>query len=113
MYTFWKRAAPPASMEIFNAPTREVLHGAPRADQHADAGAGGAERPAVHRGGSRYLAQRTLTVAGDAVENRLDFHRPPAAGPAVAAGGAGGAARRAWTGWSAYYQGARRTKPSS
>jgi len=24
MYTFWKRAAPPASMEIFNAPTRET-----------------------------------------------------------------------------------------
>lgn len=24
MYTFWKRAAPPASMEIFNAPNREV-----------------------------------------------------------------------------------------
>ena len=24
MYTFWKRAAPPASMEILNAPTREV-----------------------------------------------------------------------------------------
>jgi hypothetical protein len=24
MYTFWKRAAPPASMDIFNAPTREV-----------------------------------------------------------------------------------------
>jgi hypothetical protein len=23
LYTFWKRAAPPASMEIFNAPTRE------------------------------------------------------------------------------------------
>jgi hypothetical protein len=23
MYTFWKRSAPPASMEIFNAPTRE------------------------------------------------------------------------------------------
>ena len=23
MYTFWKRAAPPASMQIFNAPTRE------------------------------------------------------------------------------------------
>ena len=23
MYTFWKRAAPPASMEIFNAPSRE------------------------------------------------------------------------------------------
>ena len=24
MYTLWKRAAPPASMEVFNAPTREV-----------------------------------------------------------------------------------------
>jgi len=24
MYTFWKRAAPPASMDIFNAPSREV-----------------------------------------------------------------------------------------
>jgi hypothetical protein len=24
VYTFWKRAAPPASMEIFNAPSREV-----------------------------------------------------------------------------------------
>src|SRR5437763_5580220 len=24
VYTFWKRAAPPASMDIFNAPTREV-----------------------------------------------------------------------------------------
>ncbi len=24
LYTFWKRAAPPASMEVFNAPTREV-----------------------------------------------------------------------------------------
>jgi len=24
MYTFWKRSAPPASMDIFNAPSREV-----------------------------------------------------------------------------------------
>ena len=24
LYTFWKRAAPPASMEVFNAPSREV-----------------------------------------------------------------------------------------
>ena len=24
MYTFWKRAAPPASMDIFNAPNREI-----------------------------------------------------------------------------------------
>ena len=25
LYTFWKRSAPPATMEIFNAPTREVF----------------------------------------------------------------------------------------
>src|SRR4029078_11241342 len=24
LYTFWKRSAPPASMDIFNAPSREV-----------------------------------------------------------------------------------------
>ncbi len=24
LYTFWKRAAPPASMDIFNAPNREI-----------------------------------------------------------------------------------------
>ena len=52
MYTFWKRSAPPASMDILERPVARVLHGAPRADQHADAGAGGAERSAVHRGGS-------------------------------------------------------------
>ena len=24
LYTFWKRSAPPASLDIFNAPTREI-----------------------------------------------------------------------------------------
>jgi len=26
MYTFWKRSAPPASMDVFNAPSREVCN---------------------------------------------------------------------------------------
>jgi len=31
LYTFWKRSAPPASMEIFNAPSREACTVRPRA----------------------------------------------------------------------------------
>ena len=33
LYTFWKRSAPPASMEIFNAPDAGGLHRAARADR--------------------------------------------------------------------------------
>ena len=51
MYTFWKRAAPPASMDIFNAPNRETCTVLPRADEHAAAGAGDAQRSAVRRSG--------------------------------------------------------------
>ena len=49
MYTFWKRAAPPASMEILNAPNRETCVRPPRADRHAAAGPGHAQRRAVRR----------------------------------------------------------------
>ncbi len=51
MYTFWKRAAPPASMDIFNAPSREQCTVPPRADEYAAAGFGDLERSAMRRGG--------------------------------------------------------------
>ena len=72
MYTFWKRAAPPASMEIFNAPTREVVHRPPRADRHAAAGPGDAQRPAV-RGGGAAVGGNSDETGGDNVDARIDF----------------------------------------
>ena len=72
LYTFWKRAAPPASMEIFNAPTPRIVHRPPRADQHAAAGAGDAQRSAVCRGGPA-AGRDALEQGGKKNESRLDF----------------------------------------
>ena len=77
LYTFWKRAAPPASMEIFNAPTPGSLHRAARADEHAAAGAGDAERSAVRRGGPQPGPGRASGKAA----------RPPRAGWPLRRGG--------------------------
>ena len=91
MYTLWKRAAPPASMDIFNAPSREVVHGPPRADEHAAPGPGDAQRPAVRRSGAAF--------GGDGAQagRRQDreppgLHRAAVAGPALAATGDAGRA---------------------
>ena len=60
LYTFWKRAAPPASMDIFNAPSREICTVRRERTEHAAAGAGDAQRPAVRRGGPAPGAARAL-----------------------------------------------------
>ena len=50
MYTFWKRAAPPPSMDILNAPSREYCTVRRERTNTPAAGPGHAERPAVRRG---------------------------------------------------------------
>ncbi len=72
MYTFWKRAAPPASMEIFNAPNRETC-AVRRERTNTPLQALVTLNDPQFVESARYLAQRALTEGGDKVETRLDF----------------------------------------
>jgi len=72
MYIFWKRAAPPASMEILNAPTREVCTvRRERTDTPLQALVTLNDIQFVEA--ARFLAQAALKEAGDKPENRIDF----------------------------------------
>jgi hypothetical protein len=72
MYTFWKRAAPPASMEIFNAPSRETctVH-RERTDTPLQALVTLNDVQFVEA--ARHLAQVALKDGGDTEDKRLDF----------------------------------------
>jgi hypothetical protein len=72
MYTFWKRSAPPASMDIFNAPSREVCTvRRERTDTPLQALVTLNDVQFVEA--ARHLAQRALKEGGDKEETRLDF----------------------------------------
>ena len=72
MYTFWKRAAPPASMEIFNAPTREVCTvRRERTDTPLQALVTLNDTQFVEA--ARVLAEHALKDGGATTETRLDF----------------------------------------
>ncbi|HMF10899.1 MAG TPA: DUF1553 domain-containing protein, partial [Gemmataceae bacterium] len=72
MYTFWKRAAPPASMDIFNAPSRETCTvRRERTDTPLQALVTLNDPQFVEA--ARNLAQRALTECGDKPESRIDF----------------------------------------
>jgi mono/diheme cytochrome c family protein len=72
MYTFWKRAAPPASMEILNAPTREVCTvRRERTDTPLQALVTLNDPQFIEA--ARHLAQMTLKEGGDKTLTRLDF----------------------------------------
>jgi len=72
MYTFWKRAAPPASMEILNAPTREVCTvRRERTDTPLQALVTLNDPQFIEA--ARNLAQTTLKEGGDKTLTRLDF----------------------------------------
>ncbi len=72
MYTLWKRAAPPASMEIFNAPTRETCTvRRERTDTPLQALVTLNDPQFVEA--ARHLAQSALKDGGATPEARMDF----------------------------------------
>ena len=75
MYTFWKRAAPPASMDIFNAPTRETCTvRRERTDTPLQALVTLNDPQFVEA--ARHLAQRTLIEGGDKDRARASISSP-------------------------------------
>ena len=72
LYTFWKRSAPPASMEVFNAPTRE--HATVRRERtNTPLQALVTMNDTQFVEASRYLAQRAMREAGEDFDRRLDY----------------------------------------
>jgi hypothetical protein len=72
VYTFWKRAAPPASMDIFNAPSREVCAvRRERTDTPLQALVTLNDPQFVEA--ARYLAEVVLKQGGETAESRLDL----------------------------------------
>ena len=72
LYTFWKRSAPPASMEIFGAPTRESCTvRRERTDTPLQALVVMNDTQFVEA--ARALAQRALKSAGKNVDGEIDF----------------------------------------
>ena len=72
MYTFWKRAAPPASMEIFNAPNRETC-AVRRERTNTPSQALVTLNDPQFVEAARFLAQKVLTEGGEKIDGRIDF----------------------------------------
>jgi len=72
VYTFWKRAAPPASMDIFNAPSREVCC-VRRERTNTPLQALVTLNDPQFVEAARWLAQTALKSGGDKDEARIDF----------------------------------------
>ncbi len=72
MYTLWKRAAPPASMDIFNAPARETCT-LRRERTNTPLQALVTLNDIQFIEAARFLAERTLKDGGATAESRFDF----------------------------------------
>lgn len=72
MYTFWKRSAPPASMDILNAPSRETCT-VRRERTNTPLQALVTLNDPQFVEAARHLAQRALKEGGDKPEAKIDF----------------------------------------
>lgn len=72
LYTFWKRSAPPASMDIFNAPNRETC-AVRRERTNTPLQALVTLNDPQFIEAARHLAQRALQESGDKPEAKLEF----------------------------------------
>lgn len=72
MYTFWKRSAPPASMDILNAPNRETC-AVRRERTNTPLQALVTLNDPQFVEAARHLAQTALKEGGDKTEGRIDF----------------------------------------
>ncbi len=72
LYTFWKRAAPPASMDTLNAPNRETC-AVRRERTNTPLQALITLNDPQFVEAARHLAQRALKEGGDKAETRIDF----------------------------------------
>jgi len=72
LYTFWKRSAPPASLDIFNAPSREVCT-VRRERTNTPLQALVTLNDPQFVEAARSLAQAALLHGGDSTECRLDY----------------------------------------
>ena len=72
LYTFWKRSAPPASMDIFNAPSREVCT-VRRERTNTPLQALATLNDPQFIEAARHLAERVLKQGGGTDPSRVDF----------------------------------------
>jgi len=71
LYTFWKRSAPPASMDIFNAPSRETCT-VRRERTNTPLQALVTLNDPQFVEAAKILAQKAMNTAGESTEGRLD-----------------------------------------